>query len=85
MSDLRERLQDVFRDVFHDAELELRDELTAADVEGWDSLAHIDLIIAVERKFKIRFATAEISNTKEAGNDVGSFLRLIEGKVAAAP
>jgi acyl carrier protein len=83
MSDVRERLQDIFRDVFNDPELELRDQMTAADVEGWDSLAHIDLIIAVERKFKIRFATAEISNTKEAGNDVGSFLRLIEGKVAA--
>ena len=45
----------------------LQDEMTAADVDGWDSLAHINLIIAVERKLGIKFATAEISRMKEAG------------------
>jgi len=58
--------------------------MTAADVDGWDSLAHINLIIAVERKLGIKFATAEISRMKEPDQNVGTFLRLIESKVAAS-
>jgi acyl carrier protein len=82
MDDVRTRVQDIFREVFDDPKLVLRDEMTAADVDGWDSLAHINLIIAVERKLGIKFATAEISRMKEADQNVGSFLRLIESKVA---
>ncbi len=80
---IRERAQEIFREVFDDPALVLKDEMTAADVEGWDSLAHINLIIAIERKLGIKFATAEISRMKEAGQNVGSFLQLIESKVAA--
>jgi acyl carrier protein len=82
MVDVRERLQENFREVFDDPAIVLRDDMTAADVDGWDSLAHINLIIAVERGFKIKFATAEISRMKEPGENVGSFLRLIERKLA---
>jgi acyl carrier protein len=81
MSDVRERLQETFRQVFGDPQLVLRDDMTAADVDGWDSLAHINLIIAVERGLKIKFATAEISRLKEPGQNVGSFLRLVESKL----
>jgi acyl carrier protein len=80
MPDIRERVQDIFREVFDDPAIVLRDDMTAADVDGWDSLAHINLIIAVERKLGIKFATAEISRMKEAGQNVGSFLRLIQAK-----
>ncbi len=58
--------------------------MTAVDVDGWDSLAHINLIIALERKLGIKFATAEISRMKEPGQNVGSFRRLVEAKVARA-
>lgn len=85
MSDVTSSLQEVFREVFDDPSIVLRDELTAEDVDGWDSLAHINLIIAVERRFKIRLATAEISKTKAAGSNVGSFRKLIEGKVGSSP
>ena len=81
MDDVRPQLQEVFRDVFDDPALVLRDEMTATDVEGWDSLAHINLIIAVERRLKIKFAMAEISRMKEPGQNIGSFLRLVEGKL----
>ncbi len=81
MDDVRSQLQEVFRDVFDDPALVLRDEMTANDVEGWDSLAHINLIIAVERRLKIKFAMAEISRMKEPGQNIGSFLRLVEGKL----
>ncbi len=82
MADPRERLRDVFRDVFDDETMVIADAMTAADVPDWDSLQHINLIIAVEKEFGIRFATAEIGRLKEPGQNVGSFLRLIEGKLA---
>jgi acyl carrier protein len=84
MADVRERLQDILRDVFDDPAIVLTDEMTAADIDGWDSLAHINLIIAVERKLGVKFATAEISRMKQPGQNVGSFLRLIEAKIARA-
>jgi acyl carrier protein len=79
----REKLQTVFRNVFSDDELVLRDSMTAADVDGWDSLAHINIIIAVEKYFGIRFATAEISGLKGDGQNIGTFLQLIEKKRGA--
>jgi len=79
---VRDSVQDVFRDVFDDPSLVLRDEMTAQDIDSWDSLTHINLIIAVERKLGIKFATAEISRIKEVGQNIGSFLRLIEGKLS---
>lgn len=82
MSDVRQRLQEVFEDVF-DRPVVLTDELSAKDIEDWDSLQHINLIIAVEKRFRIRFATAEISRLKEPGQNIGSFVRMLEGKVAA--
>jgi acyl carrier protein len=82
MDDLRTRLQDVFRDVFDDDTIVLRDEMTAADVAGWDSLMHINLIIACEKRLGVSFATAEISGLKEPGQNVGTFLELLERKLA---
>jgi len=80
MDELRRQLQDVFCDVFDD-EIVLRDDMTAADVDGWDSLRHIDLIIAVEQRFGVKFATAEISGLKADGQNVGTFVHLLHRKV----
>jgi acyl carrier protein len=81
MSDLRDRLQHIFRQVFTDPDIVLRDNMTGADVDGWDSLAHINLIIAVEKGMGIKFATAEISKMKEPGQNVGTFIQLVESKI----
>lgn len=81
MDELRNRLQEVFRDVFDDDAIVLRDGMTAADVAGWDSLMHINLIIAVEKRLGVRFATAEISGLKEPGQNVGTFLALLAKKL----
>ena len=75
----RLQLQEVMRDVFSDASIEIFDEMTAKDVDGWDSIAHISLVVAVEEQFKIRLSTAEVANLK----DVGSLIKLIETKSAA--
>ncbi len=79
MDDLRDRLQDLFRDVFDDDEIVLTDALTAADVDGWDSLAHVNLMIAVELEFGVKFATAEIASMQ----DVGSLVTLLQAKLGA--
>ncbi len=81
MTDLHDRLQNIFRQVFGDPELVLRDDMVADDVDGWDSLMHINLIIAVEKQLGIKFATAEISKMKQPGQNVGTFSRLVESKV----
>ena len=62
------RLANVFRDVFDNDGLQIRREMTAADVEEWDSLTHIDLIVATEREFKIRFTTAEVASLGTVGD-----------------
>jgi acyl carrier protein len=80
MDPYREQIQDVFRDVFDDPFLILKDEMTADDIIGWDSLAHINLIIAIERRLRVRFATAEISRLKENGANIGSLLDLVARK-----
>ena len=72
------KLTEIFRDVFDDDSIVLGDKMTANDVEGWDSLTHINLIHAVEKAFKIRFTTAEVSKME----NVGDLSSLIQRKTA---
>ena len=62
------RLTTVFREVFDDDELELKPEMTADDVDGWDSLAHIRLIISVQKAFGIKFSPVEMNRLKNVGD-----------------
>jgi acyl carrier protein len=80
MNDSRSALQEIFRDVFDDPAIILRDDMKSADIAGWDSVMHIDLLIAVERAMGIKFATAEMSRLKEPDQNIGSFVRLIDSK-----
>jgi acyl carrier protein len=57
--------------------VELRPETTAADVEGWDSVVHIMLVLSSERKFGVRFESSEIANAA----NVGEFVSLVESKL----
>ena len=50
---------------------------------SWDSLMHINLMVAVERRFRVKFATAEIAALKGDGQNVGTFLRLVSTKLGA--
>jgi acyl carrier protein len=78
--EIRARLTEIFREVFDDESIEIRDEMTAKDVEEWDSLNHINLIVAVERNFKVRFTTKEVANVA----NVGEFIALLKGKLSAS-
>ena len=62
------QLNKVFRDLFDDEGIDLTPQTSADDIEGWDSLAHINLIVAVEAKFKIKFKTAEIESLRNVGH-----------------
>ena len=70
-----------FRKVFADDSIVITDPMTAADIDGWDSLGHINLIIAIEKQFKIKFATAEISKLKGDDQNIGTFLQMLADKV----
>ena len=70
-SDLHARLTAIFRDVFDDNSIILREDMTAADLENWDSLTHVDLIVAIEKEFRIRLTTGEISGLKSVGQLTG--------------
>ena len=65
-----EQLTEVFRDVFDDDELVIDATTTAQDVDGWNSLAHIRLVVSIEKAFKLRFSAAEIGNLKNVGDMV---------------
>jgi acyl carrier protein len=71
------KLTDIFRDLFDDSSIVLSPDLTADDVEGWDSTNHITLIVETERQFGVKFQTAEIEDLK----NVGEFVHAIAGKL----
>lgn len=68
MRDLITELNDIFRDVFEDDELTVSRATTAADVEGWDSLQHVSLILRVERHFGVRLSSANVADMKSVGD-----------------
>lgn len=76
-----EQLQGVFRRVFDDDRIVLARELTANEVDGWDSLSHANLIVAVEVQFGIRFGQKELLTLR----NVGDLVDAVTAKVGGAP
>lgn len=72
-----EELRNIFKAVFDDDKLEITPEMTARDYEDWDSLAQIQLIVETEHRFSVKFTTQEMNSLQ----NVGDFVRLIEGKL----
>lgn len=71
-----EQLGEIVRDVFDDDDVEITEETTARDVEGWDSLNHIRFMVTVEQQFNVRFTSREV----ESLQNVGDLLRAINSK-----
>jgi acyl carrier protein len=76
MSDTLARLQDVFRDVFDDDEIVLDRGTMAGDIEGWDSLMHVTLVVNAEKVFGVKFRSGEVAALK----DVGEMVDLIDAR-----
>jgi acyl carrier protein len=73
-----QRLTGIIQDVFDDDAIVVRPELTAKDVEEWDSLSHIRLVLTIEKAFGLKFSASEIGKLK----NVGEFVDLIKAKAA---
>ncbi len=73
---IQEKLNAVFSEVFDDPDIMIHPGMTAKDVEGWDSFSHVNLIVAVEARFGIRFKQREILSFK----NVADLMRCIELK-----
>ena len=65
-----ERLNNVFRDVFDDDSICVKPETTSNDIEDWDSLEHINLVVAVEQEFGMKFNMNEVTTMKNVGEMV---------------
>jgi acyl carrier protein len=79
MDNILAELQVIFRDILDQPDLVLTRESNANNVEDWDSLAHVNLVTAVERHYKIKFALGELQELK----NVGDMIDLIQVKLAA--
>lgn len=78
MSDRMARLNEVFQQVFDDDELVVDRATTADDVEGWDSMMHVTLMINVEKAFGVKFTSSEVASLK----NVGELSDLLDRKAA---
>ena len=73
-AELISNLTAVFRKVFHNDSLNLTNELTANDVDNWDSLTHMRLITEIENKFKIKFKLKELNKMRNVGDMIDLIL-----------
>jgi acyl carrier protein len=79
MDEILEQLQPIFQDILDQPDLAVTRESNAQNVEDWDSLAHINLVTAIQKHFKIKFALGELQELK----NVGEMCDLIQEKLAA--
>jgi len=77
MDSILEEIQPIFRDILDQPNLTLTRESNASNVSDWDSLAHINLVTSIEKRYKIRFALGELQDLK----NVGDMVDLIETKL----
>lgn len=74
MDEILNELSSLFREVLDNDSIVLNEETTAADIEEWDSLSHIMLIVEIEKRFKIKFTSTEILKFKNVGDLANSIL-----------
>ncbi len=75
--EIYKQLDEVFQDVFDDESIQVNDSTTADDIEDWDSLEHINLVVAIENRFGIKFNMNEVTSMKNVGEMVDIILERI--------
>ena len=75
--DILQRVNKIFRDTFDDDSLQITDETSAVDIEDWDSLAHVTLIVDMEKEFGLRLKAAEIGKLSNVGAMIDLFMTRI--------
>lgn len=73
-SEILKQLNKIFIDTIDNEDIRLTNNTTANDVDGWDSLTHIQLVVAIEKHFKIRFTSKEILTWKNVGELIDSMI-----------
>ena len=68
--EIYKNLDEVFQDVFDDENIHVNSETTADDIEDWDSLEHINLVVAIENRFGMKFKMNEVTSMKNVGEMV---------------
>jgi acyl carrier protein len=68
--DIYERIENIFREILDDEDIVLSDTTVADDIDGWDSLTHVQLVVAIEKELGIRFTSREILSWKNVGQMV---------------
>lgn len=76
-NEIIEKLTAIFHEIFGDKSIVLRDDMTAADVENWDSLTHMLMITKVEEELGIKFKLKELNRLKK----VGDLISIVESKL----
>ena len=73
-NDVLDQMNNIFADVLENEEINLQEITTAQDIDDWDSLNHIHIVVAIERHFSIRFSSKEIQSWKNVGEMIDSIL-----------
>jgi acyl carrier protein len=67
-SEIYDKLRDIFHEVFDDESIDVKPDLTAKDVDGWDSITNIRLMLTVQKAFKVKFSTSEVGTLKDVAD-----------------
>ncbi len=73
-----EKVQEIFRDVFDDEELAISDQTNSDEIEDWDSLEHISLIVSMEKEFSMKFDIKEVNKLENVGEMIDLIKRKME-------
>ncbi|PKU25400.1 acyl carrier protein [Telmatospirillum siberiense] len=77
---IRERLNRIFQETFDDDSISIHDNMTAEDIDEWDSVSHISLVLAVENEFNIRLSAAAVGKLSNVGEMVRLLTEMSDGQ-----